>query len=44
MKKKLIKEKKQIISAVIPDEIFQQLEKYAQKKERLNGNLSYILT
>lgn len=34
MKKKLIKEKVKIISAVIPDEIFQQLEKYALKKER----------
>ena len=34
MKKKLIKEKVKIISAVIPDEIYQQLEKYAQKKER----------
>ena len=34
MKKKLIKEKKQIISAVIPDEICKELEKYAQKKER----------
>ena len=35
MKKKLIKEKKQIISAVIPDEIFQQLEKYAKKNDIL---------
>jgi predicted transcriptional regulator len=34
MKKKLIKGKVKIISAVIPDEIFQQLEKYALKKER----------
>ena len=34
MKKKSIKEKKQIISAVIPDEIHKELEKYAQKKER----------
>ena len=34
MKKKLIKEKKQIISAVIPDEICKELENYAQKKER----------
>jgi predicted transcriptional regulator len=34
MKKKLIKEKTKTISTVIRDEIFQQLEEYAQKNER----------
>lgn len=34
MKKKEKKEKKQIISAVITDEIYKNLEKYAFKNER----------
>ncbi len=34
MKKKLIKEKSKTISAVIPAELYQALEKYAKKYER----------
>lgn len=34
MKKQEKKEKKQIISAIIPDELLKNLEKYAFKNER----------
>ena len=34
MKKKQTKQKIKIISAVIPDEIYKKLEKYAQKNDR----------
>ena len=40
MKKKLIKEKSTNISAVIPAELYQALEKYAKKYER---TLSYAI-